>query len=148
MVLLTMTPVLVAAVDQYQAVRSKEEEYATTSATEPDLSSPAVGKPISHGQIMDISRHLRNHASSSQDSTAPSYNLDVLLRGSHVYIAPAQPKAEPVRPTTLAGSGYTDISYRRHRNTKSSWLVYGVTKKRVHMIGCPTHLCHSVILSQ
>ena len=60
------------------------------TAREPLLSDPAIGKPISHGQVIDILRQLksRNHS---------SYHLDILLRGSRVYIPPPPLKAEPVR---------------------------------------------------
>jgi len=56
---------------------------------EPSLSSPKRGNPISHRQIIDLSRQLKAQGPS------PS-SLEVLLRGSRVYIPPPPPKPEPV----------------------------------------------------
>ncbi|RDW68065.1 hypothetical protein BP6252_09461 [Coleophoma cylindrospora] len=50
--------------------------------------NPEVGNPISHGQILEISRNLKLQG-------VTLFSLDVLLRGSKVYIAPPKPKAEP-----------------------------------------------------
>lgn len=57
---------------------------------EPSLREPAVGNPISHGQIVDLWRRLnKGHQS--------SHGLEQLLRGSRVYCPPSPPKPEPVR---------------------------------------------------
>ena len=67
------------------------------SSTEPSLEDPKVGKPISHGQLIDISRHLNEHYQENcQKTTERPYHLDVLLRGSKVYVPPPPPKKEPV----------------------------------------------------
>ncbi|RDA88577.1 hypothetical protein CP532_5836 [Ophiocordyceps camponoti-leonardi (nom. inval.)] len=44
----------------------------------------AVGKPISHGQVVDLWTRLR-----------PSCSLEKLLQGSRVYVEPPPPKPEP-----------------------------------------------------
>lgn len=56
---------------------------------EPPLSHPKVGNPISHGQVIDISRDLKARR------IQPN-NLEALLRGSKVYTPPPPPKPEPV----------------------------------------------------
>jgi hypothetical protein len=58
--------------------------------TEPSLLNPKVGNPISHGQVIDISRDLHAH------QIQPRSSLETLLRGSKVYVPPPPPKAEPV----------------------------------------------------
>jgi len=92
MVRLTMSTAMVAAINHL----SKTKEAAApaiTSPDEPSLEDPAVGKPITHSQIMAISRALREIT----DPADRQYDLDSLLRGSRVYIDPPKPKPEPVR---------------------------------------------------
>lgn len=55
----------------------------------PILSSPKIGDPISHGQIIDIGRDMKTLGLYPQ-------SLEVLLKGSKVYIAPLPQKPEPV----------------------------------------------------
>ncbi|KAL3425969.1 vacuolar h+-atpase assembly protein [Phlyctema vagabunda] len=55
---------------------------------EPSLTDPEIGNPISHGQILDISQQLK------VQGLSPS-TLDVLLRGSRVYLPPPTAKPEP-----------------------------------------------------
>ncbi|KFZ19502.1 hypothetical protein V502_03614 [Pseudogymnoascus sp. VKM F-4520 (FW-2644)] len=55
------------------------------SSSEPSLQDPKPGNPISHLQIVALSRQLKS-------INAISYHLDALLRGSHVYIPPPPPK--------------------------------------------------------
>ena len=59
-------------------------------STEPSLENPKVGNPISHGQVIDLSKELK--ALGMQPC-----NLDILLRGSWIYMPPPPPKLEPVR---------------------------------------------------
>jgi hypothetical protein len=56
---------------------------------EPSLRDPKPGNPISHGQIIDLSKQLKSH------NLSP-FTLDGLLRGSNVYVAPLPPKPEQV----------------------------------------------------
>ncbi|KAF7940101.1 uncharacterized protein EAE98_000228 [Botrytis deweyae] len=55
---------------------------------EPLLENPKIGNPISHGQAIDLSRNLKKH------NLSP-LTLELLLRGSRVYVSPPVPKAEP-----------------------------------------------------
>lgn len=72
---------------------------------EPSLEAPAVGNPISHAQIIAISRCLRQRSETASDQPPSnsdlliSHHLDELLRGSKVYVEPPKPRAEPVRLT-------------------------------------------------
>lgn len=61
----------------------------TTRQTEPSLENPTIGNPISHSQIIDLSKQLKAH------NLSPS-SLDVLLRGARVYVPPPPSKPEPV----------------------------------------------------
>jgi len=54
----------------------------------PSLLDPTAGNPISHGQLLDLIKQLNARGCSS-------YSLDILLRGSKVYISPPPPKPEP-----------------------------------------------------
>ncbi|PFH63260.1 hypothetical protein XA68_15894 [Ophiocordyceps unilateralis] len=55
---------------------------------EPSLARPAVGKPISHGQIVYLWTTLQSWQHSS-------YSLEKLLQGSRVFVPPPPPKREP-----------------------------------------------------
>ena len=101
MVQLTMTPAIVAAIEAFHKI-SPILLSLEAHATDPSLEDPRVGNPISHGQIIAISRCLRKHRNSPGEphmtaAEPASYRLDDLLRGSKVYIVPSKPKAEPVR---------------------------------------------------
>lgn len=96
MVLITMTDAIVQALEhlgiQSGPVEDVVRKEVQRIAREPSLSGPAIGKPVSHGQVIDISRQLKSRGHSS-------YHLDILLRGSRVYIPPPPPKQEPVSLT-------------------------------------------------
>ncbi len=132
MVLLTMTPSMVGALEELQSLqektgriddvelkctevcqknekplgnyedqgslenRSVSTEKGDKQPAEPSLSSPKVGNPISHGQVIDISRQLNAHRGKLG-------NLEALLRGSNIYVPPPPPKAEPVSDILYAG---------------------------------------------
>lgn len=66
------------------ATETDQEE----SSNEPSLANPAVGNPISHGQIIDTWKNVkaRGHW---------EYTLEGLLRGAKIYIPPPPPKPEP-----------------------------------------------------
>ncbi|KAJ8063924.1 hypothetical protein OCU04_007774 [Sclerotinia nivalis] len=55
---------------------------------EPLLANPKIGNPISHGQIIDLWRDIK------KKNISP-LTLELLLRGSRVYVPPPVPKAEP-----------------------------------------------------
>ena len=104
MVLLTMTSSIVEAVEILQEPEGAQtirdstpqeapEQAATTAvSSEPSLAEATVGKPISHGQIIDLWKQLQSQGHSQ-------YSLEGLLRGANVYIPPPPPKPEPVRNT-------------------------------------------------
>ena len=86
MVYLTMTPALVAALNAVNQLGHDvgDDHYS--------LVHPSIGNPISHEQIIAISKLLReNHGNISVP-----YRLDDLLRGSRIYHEFPKPKAEPV----------------------------------------------------
>ena len=123
MVLLTMTPYMVKALEELQVLEGElpgEEEipekntevqrrggqiqdgcgtstdknqYPSAKAeklsAEPSLLYPRVGNPISHGQVVDISRDLKRHG-------IQPLSLEALLRGSKVYAPPPPARVEPV----------------------------------------------------
>ncbi|OBS22459.1 hypothetical protein FPOA_08796 [Fusarium poae] len=65
-----------------------ETQESSQPTNEPSLDDPQIGKPISHGQIVDLWKR-----SQAQDNT--NYTLEQLLRGASVYIPPPPPKPEP-----------------------------------------------------
>lgn len=89
MALLTMTPLVVEALGERAA-----DARSNTPATEgePSLDSPAAGNPISHRQLVDLSKDLHQ-------LRATTYSLENLLKGSTVYFPPPPPKPEPVSVT-------------------------------------------------
>lgn len=84
MVLLTMTPPMVEGLDSLRTADGNEDDVGS----EPSLAQPAVGKPISHAQVV----HLWTALQSSQLSPC---SLERLLRGSRVFVPPPPPKPEP-----------------------------------------------------
>ena len=102
MVLLTITPAILRAIEELQD--RKQSPEGLSEASEPSLNKPTLGNPISHGQIISVSRTLRKIMSQSTNGivyTDVSYHLDDLLRGSKVYVDPPKLKAEPVGSTDL-----------------------------------------------
>ena len=65
------------------------------------LTDPQVGQPISHTQVIALSRTLRDHVEGQGampgDGTVKCH-LDDLLRGSTIYVEPPKQRAEPVGP--------------------------------------------------
>ncbi|KAI3395827.1 hypothetical protein diail_840 [Diaporthe ilicicola] len=89
MVLLTMTPFIVGAIARLKEIETEiQHESQSSPDADPSLQDPAIGKPISHGQIIQLWRLLKDH-------DAPSYSLENLLWGAKVYVPPAPPKPEP-----------------------------------------------------
>jgi hypothetical protein len=74
------------AEDEQISPVERESEGVTS---EPSLSNPTLGNPISHSQVIDLWKELKAH------SPRPR-TLDSLLRGTRVYIPPPEPKPEPV----------------------------------------------------
>lgn len=92
-----MTPVIVQALIH---LKSKQEvPEMVGEASEPSLDDPMVGKPISHSQIIAVSKKLKQvlgNVDRNGFDNATSFHLDDLLRGSKVYMEPPKPKAEKV----------------------------------------------------
>lgn len=94
MVLLTVTPALVEAfkyIEQANTTQKPGSELALEDLT--------VGNPISHLQIIAVSktlRRLREEDGHGESVSFPAYRLDELLRGSRVHVEPPKPQAEPV----------------------------------------------------
>jgi hypothetical protein len=82
MVLLTMTPAIVRALEVAEQT-SREDFENLQQPSEPTLAAPKAGNPISHGQLIDLSTLLKRHA-------LPT-TLDALLHGSSVYMPPPPP---------------------------------------------------------
>lgn len=96
-----MTPAIMAAIEACHKL-SPNLLSSEIHAPDPSLEDPGVDHPISHEQIIAISKCLRKHEHSLGQALVtagelPSYHLDDLLRGSKVYIEPSKPKPEPVR---------------------------------------------------
>ncbi len=96
MVLLTITPSIVDGLARRKSSGGNtdrpDEPKPADQNDEPTLDNPAVGQPISHGQIIDLWRKL-NEAGEKE------YTLENLLRGAKVYVPPPPPKPEPVSMT-------------------------------------------------
>lgn len=95
-----MTPAMVEAVQVYNANPPPWSKRPPPSS-EPSFENAVVGNPISHGQVIKLSTHLREQGAPEErhercSEKLSSYHLDDLLRGSRVYVQPAKPRAEPV----------------------------------------------------
>ncbi|KAK1994898.1 hypothetical protein LX36DRAFT_660139 [Colletotrichum falcatum] len=60
----------------------------TANAKDPTLQRPAVGNPVTHGQVLDLWRDLKSEG-------IDGFSLEGLLRGACVYIPAPPPKPEP-----------------------------------------------------
>ncbi|KAI1103693.1 endoplasmic reticulum-based factor for assembly of V-ATPase-domain-containing protein [Jackrogersella minutella] len=94
MVLLTMTPSIVEALNRLAETiiddvsQNDDDNSDSTGNNEPSLRDALLGNPISHGQIIDIWKRLKNE-------TDNAMSLEQLLRGATIYIPPPPPKPEP-----------------------------------------------------
>ncbi|KAI0878227.1 endoplasmic reticulum-based factor for assembly of V-ATPase-domain-containing protein [Hypoxylon argillaceum] len=94
MVLLRMTSPMVEALiilrecSNPQEPSSNATQCIDTEIEEPCMTDPAVGKPISHGQILSTLKKLKakGHV---------GFRLEAMLRGSALYVPPAPPKPKP-----------------------------------------------------
>ncbi|KAI1427673.1 endoplasmic reticulum-based factor for assembly of V-ATPase-domain-containing protein [Xylaria sp. FL1777] len=94
MVLLTMTSPMVEALmvlrDSSDS-RNKSSDIAQSNDSEleePCMKDPAVGNPISHGQILSTVKRLKANGH-------VGFRLEQMLRGSALYVPPPPPKPEP-----------------------------------------------------
>lgn len=96
MVLLTMTDAVVAAVEVYL-----ENKQLQSNPEEPNLNAPKSGNPISHGQLLDISKYLKSNPEKVKGKEVDRKQLPIhlsdLLKGCCIYTPPPKPKPEPVR---------------------------------------------------
>ncbi|KAH6605746.1 atpase [Trichoderma cornu-damae] len=112
MVLFTMTPSIVDALEQLGEQRKTDEPSdETSSSTEP----PAAGNPISHREIIRL--HARLNAS---QSSAPKYSLEQLLQGSRTFQSrfptAAHAFAEANKPSKAEDLGDDEVTYNEvHR---------------------------------
>ncbi|KAB5542456.1 endoplasmic reticulum-based factor for assembly of V-ATPase-domain-containing protein [Coniochaeta sp. 2T2.1] len=90
-----MTPSIVEVLAKRKPsdMRQTEQSENSTSTSadqndEPTLEIPAVGNPISHGQIVDLWKQLG-------EAGQKGYTLENLLRGAKVYVPRPPPKPEP-----------------------------------------------------
>ena len=101
MVRLTMTDAMLAAIDFCSAHNVKHWPPKQFEG-EPSLRKAGLGQPITHGQVIALSKCLRGYFqsragnSASEESYSVVHDLDGLLRGSYVYREPPKPKKEPV----------------------------------------------------
>lgn len=116
MVRLTMTLEIVRALERLQ-----NDGHIAELCEDPPSNEPAVGKPISHEQIIAISKILKSTNENAQDEQNAGYvshHLDSLLRGSQIYIEPPKSKKEPVAYSMPSLSCTVLLILRRLRNIK------------------------------
>lgn len=68
---------------------------ATDPEAEPILEDPKIGNPISHGQVVDLLKKMK-------DQGIEPCRLETLLKGARIYIPSPPAKPEPVSPCPLA----------------------------------------------
>ena len=118
MVMLTATDAIVSAVD-YCAQNKVVNWPVEQLEGEPSLQNLTHGSPVTHSQIIALSRCLREHfqseskGSRSKDEHSIVYHLDGLLRGAKVYTEPPKPKKEPVSLLAFADlANLTSLDFR------------------------------------
>lgn len=119
MVRLSTTPAIVRALEELQAKGQVPEALGETS--EPSLDQPAIGKPITHGQIIAISKTLKEIQTGTTNDKSDiqvSYYLEDLLRGSKVYVEPPKPRDEPVGSTHPLNHSAVSLIRNRLLSTK------------------------------
>ncbi|CZR57722.1 uncharacterized protein PAC_07611 [Phialocephala subalpina] len=64
------------------------EKGVEAKSDQPTLDSPKIGNPITHGQVVDLSKQMK-------ERRMEPCRLEVLLKGSRIYTPPPPKKAEP-----------------------------------------------------
>jgi len=104
MVLLTATPSVVAAIDKCRFLATPSDTKNAPNFA--SLKGTKLGDPVSHEQLIQISKLLKSHygkrphsneATEKEGEEPVAYHLNDLLRGSQIYVPPPKPKPEPVR---------------------------------------------------
>ncbi|KAK4235333.1 endoplasmic reticulum-based factor for assembly of V-ATPase-domain-containing protein [Achaetomium macrosporum] len=90
MVLLTVTPAIVEGLQTLKGAVPPEtwKQRLQSQQDEPSLEGATVGGPVSHSQVVDLWRALK-------DTAHGEYTLEKLLKGSKIYVPPPTPKPEP-----------------------------------------------------
>ncbi|KAK0721549.1 endoplasmic reticulum-based factor for assembly of V-ATPase-domain-containing protein [Apiosordaria backusii] len=88
MVLLTMTPSIVEALQLWDSLGCPLQDKLQAGKDDAALDDAAVGKPILHSQIIELWSILR-------DAGHKEHSLESMLKGSWVYVPPPPPKPEP-----------------------------------------------------
>lgn len=93
--LLCMTPTIVSAVLKYNESAEVSQDAISHA---PSLAEPAVGSPISHAQLINISRALKPGSNKAAKTTVKDAQgrLQTLLRGAQLYYPPRTPPPGPV----------------------------------------------------
>ncbi|KAG9202269.1 hypothetical protein G6514_004477 [Epicoccum nigrum] len=106
MVLLTMTPGIVRALLRVEDALPEECSRLQTPS-EPALANPKPGNPISHSQLIDLSRLVKqlpeassdkptgdDAADNSSENVATPKTLNALLLNTTIYVPPPPPKKQ------------------------------------------------------
>lgn len=92
---------------------------------EPSLKHPAIGNPVSHAQVVDLWKVLK-------DAGHREYTLERLLKGSTVHVPPSVPKPQPVS-RVLPGEQHRVTSptliHHSRTSTRLSWPDFGGSRK-------------------
>lgn len=89
MVLLTMTPAIVRALSRAEDI-SPEEFGKLQLPSEPSLAGPQPGNPISHSQLIDLSKLLKKHASATSTGENQEEEPVSPTKGAEAESAPAK----------------------------------------------------------
>lgn len=84
-----------ASAGEPQVSQTLPLEQIAEAKAEPILEEPKIGNPISHGQVVDLSKQMK-------DQELEPCRLETLLKGSRIYIPPPPAKPEPVSPCPVA----------------------------------------------
>ncbi|PNS21685.1 hypothetical protein CAC42_1539 [Sphaceloma murrayae] len=90
MVLLTITKAAKECIDEYDKTTAISK---SPDNNEPDLRHAAIGDPVSHGQLIDITNALKQRRYDGEDLSC-AVELETVLRGSKIYTPPPKPKPE------------------------------------------------------
>ncbi|KAG9603337.1 hypothetical protein KCU77_g1815, partial [Aureobasidium melanogenum] len=117
MVLLTLTPTAKSAVELYNQFSDQKHDGPSSK---PSLSEPTLGAPVSHAQLIQVARFLReSHLPNKND-----FRLDALLKGANIYVPPPKPKPQPTAEYTALMARLRreeeNIAYQRLINPTSS----------------------------
>lgn len=82
--------------DIQEQTKTEPGEKTAEAQAEPSLETPKIGNPISHGQVVDLSKQMKPQG-------LEPCRLETLLKGARIYIPPPPPKPEPVsRPYLIS----------------------------------------------